>query len=133
MNNGMDRDVAELMLQAFTTADTLVETINDNLFVPHIITQPTDQEVAVAEGATATFTVVANNIVTYQWQYKNNPDAATWYNSTATGATTDTLTVVVESSSRYNTRYRCRMVGKDGSAIVTNIVKVVEPAPDPET
>lgn len=127
MNNGMDRDVAELMLQAFTTAATLVDTINDNLFVPHIITQPTDQEVAVAEGATATFSVVANNIVSYQWQYKNQPDASTWYNSTATGAQTDTLTVSVEAASRYNSRYRCRMTGKDGSVIATNVVKVTQP------
>lgn len=127
MKKDMDRDLSEQLTDLISECKTLLETINDNNFVPHIITQPTDQEVEVAEGATATFTVVANNIVSYQWQYKNSPQSTTWFNSTATGNTTASLTVTVTVEARYNSRYRCQMTGKDGSVITTNVVKVARP------
>ena len=121
MNNGMDRDVAELMLQAFTTADTLVATINDNLFVPHIITQPVN--VSGDLGDTITISVVANNVSSYQWQYNSTGSPSNWRNSSYSGNATDTLTFeLIEARVGY--QFRCKITGKDNSIIYTNVVTV---------
>lgn len=121
-NNGTDRDVALSIVSALNSCAELITGINDNLYVPHITTQPTDQEVAIGEDAT--FTVAGNNIAAYQWQYKQ--EGYVWQNSASTGSTTASLTVTA-SETRYGYKYRCKITGKDGSTIYSNEVRMIEP------
>lgn len=118
--NGTDRDVALLILSGLDSCATLVANINDNLYVPHITTQPTDQVGAI--GDTVTFTVVANNAVAYQWQYK----VLNWHS--ASGGIVDQASYSIQvSTERMGYQFRCRITGKDGSYIYSNPVKMVAP------
>lgn len=129
--NGTDRDIAQAFVSVVNDLATLLGTLNDNLFVPHIVTQPTDQTAAV--GSNAVFMVVANNVVEYKWQYRTG-GSTTWRDinpGEITGIDTATLTVPA-SETRYTYTYSCRMVGKDGSLIRTDLVKILEPEPEPE-
>lgn len=121
--NGTDRDIALSLVSQLGTIAEKVSQINDNLFVPHITTQPTDQEGAV--DATVSFHVVANNVAAYQWQVKIREDAS-WFDSNSEGATTDTLAIEV-TTTRYAYFYRCKITGKDGSIIYSNTVRILQP------
>lgn len=129
-DNGTDRDIAQAFVSVVNDLATLLGTLNDNLYVPHIVTQPTDQTGAV--GSNITFTVEANNVVKYEWQYMTNA-STTWrdMHSGATGADTASVTIPV-TETRYTYEYRCHMTGKDGSIINTDRVKILAPAPEPE-
>ena len=118
--NGTDRDVALLILDGLTTCANLVATVNDNLYVPHITTQPTDQVGAI--GDTVIFTVVANNAVAYQWQYK----VLNWHNASG-GITNQASYSIQVSTERMGYQFRCRITGKDGSYIYSDAVKMVAP------
>ena len=118
--NGTDRDVALLIVGKLNTIAAGVAQINDNLYVPHITTQPTDQVGAI--GDTVTFTVVANNAVAYQWQYK----VLNWHS--ASGGTVNQSTYSIQvSAERMTYQFRCRITGKDGSYIYSDAVKMVAP------
>lgn len=67
---------------------------------------------AISTGETVSFHVEADNAVAYQWQYSKN--GTTWVNSTATGSTTDTLTIKVSNNNKSNL-YRCAVTGIDGN------------------
>lgn len=129
-NNGTDRDVAMSFVSLLNDITTLLGSLNDNLFVPHIITQPTNQTGAV--DSNVVFSVVANNVRSYAWQYKTNA-STTWrdMHSGTTGSDTDTITIPV-TATRYTYSYRCHITGKDGSEINTDTVQILEPAPEPE-
>ena len=129
-DNGTDRDIALAFVTVVDDLATLLGTLNDNLFVPHIVTQPTNQTGAV--DTNVTFTVVANNVRTYEWQYHPS-GSATWreMHGDTSGADTSSLTVAV-TSTRYGYSYRCKITGKDGSIIATNTVKIIEPEPEPD-
>lgn len=129
-DNGTDRDIALAFVTVVDDLATLLGTLNDNLFVPHIVTQPTDQTLAV--DATATLTVVANNVVSYAWEYRTS-GSTVWRDmfSGATGADTDTVSFTV-TETRQTYLYRCKMTGKDGSTIYTNNVHIYAPEPEPE-
>ena len=72
--------------------------------------QPVDQ--LAADGTQAKFTVAAENVQSYQWQYSKN--GSSWSNTAMTGCKTDTLTVdVIEDRDGY--RYRCAMTALDGT------------------
>ena len=129
MHNNLDRDLAKQIKSLLAECLTLVTTINDNKYVPHIVTQPEDCIAAVASAAT--FTVVANNVSGYQWQYKATESATTWSNSGASGNKTATVSFNV-TEARYDWRFRCQITGMDGSVIYTDTVKAVPPNPDPE-
>lgn len=123
MGKDTDRDIFSQIVTLISECKTLIETINDNKYVPHIITQPVDFVGAVDDRAT--FTVVANNVKGYQWQVRDIA-GGTWANSGSTGNKTDTLSLTV-TSARYNYRYRCVITGLDNSQIFTNEVKMVRP------
>ena len=92
-DNGTDRDIAQAFVSVVNDLATLLGTLNDNLFVPHIVTQPTNQTAAV--GSNAVFTVVANNVVEYKWQYRLS-GSTNWRDinpGEITGIDTATLTV----------------------------------------
>ena len=130
MHNKTDRDLAIMIKSLLADCLTLVTTINDNVFVPHIVTQPVD--CIAATSTNASFTVVANNVSGYQWQYKATESSTTWTSSGAAGNKTDTITFNV-TETRYAWRLRCQITGLDGSVIYTDVVKVVPPEPEPET
>lgn len=121
--NGTDRDIALQMVSLLNDINTALVNINDHKFVPHIITQPTDQEVAV--GGTVTLAVVANNVKSYQWQYLPAGTTQSWTNSSMSGSTTATMTFTA-ASNRYLT-YRCKITGLNNAVIYTNPVTVTQP------
>ena len=115
--NGTDRDVALSILTALTTMETIVSAINDDLFTAHITTQPSNQTVAL--NASATFSVVADNVKSYQWQYKN-PSTGNWVDTTIiTGYNTDTITVTA-TAVRDGWSFRCQVTGKDGVVVTSD-------------
>lgn len=119
----MDRDQSVSLLGKIKTMLQLITTINDHCFVPHIITQPTDQTVAI--GSDCTFALTAVNVAEYKWQLKG-ASMGNWISSTATGYNTDTLTLEV-ASKHYGYQYRCKITGLDGSVIYSDIVHIIEP------
>lgn len=123
-NNGTDRDIALQIAGLFHDVSELVATVNDNKYVPHITTQPTDFEGAI--GTAATFSVVANNVKSYQWQYRIN---TSWSNSSASGNATSTMSIAI-TEDRYAQRYRCKITGLNNSVIHTDEVKMVAPTPE---
>ena len=131
-DNGTDRDVALAFVSVVNDLATLLGTLNDNLFVPHIVTQPTNQ--TVAEGENAVFSVVANNVTAYLWKYRAG-QTGSWRDITPGGSITgiDTATLTVPNNAqRYTYYYRCTLTGKDGSTINTDLVQIIEPQPEPE-
>ena len=120
MGNETDRDLAEQLTDLISDCKTLLETINDNKYVPHITTQPTHYTGAI--GDNAVFTVVANNVKAYSWQMVETEESTSWADL---GAYTDTLTLNIQSA-RLNYRFRCAITGLDNSVIYTNVVKMIE-------
>lgn len=116
-DNGTDRDIALQMVSLLSDINTALTNINDHKFVPHILTQPTDQTGAV--GDTVTFSVVADNVKEYQWQYKR-PDQGGFINTTGlTGYNTDTLTVPV-TAVRNGWLFRCAVTGLDNNIVYSD-------------
>ena len=122
-HNDLDRDIAKGINSILSECLTLVNRINDNKFVPHITTQPTNAVVAVGEDAV--FTVIANNAVSYQWEAKTTEEGS-WVNSSAIGATTNSMSITA-STARYAYSFRCKITGKDNSILYTDVVKMVAP------
>lgn len=123
--NGTDRDIALQMVTLLDDINTALVNINDHKFVPHILTQPTDQEAAL--NSTATFTISANNVKSYQWQFKASEQTGSWTNSGAESATTTAYSVTVSSSNYYNNIFRCKITGLDNSVIYSDVVKITQP------
>ena len=123
MHNDLDRDIAKGINSILSECLTLVQLINNNKFVPHITTQPVDAVGAIDDSVS--FTVVANNVKGYQWQYSTN-NGTTWSNTSQPGNKTATLTTTA-TSGRYNWSIRCEITGLDNSVIYTNTVKILQP------
>lgn len=122
-DNGTDRDIALQIADRLSDIDTLIETINDNLYVPHITEQPTDSTTAI--NAQAVFTVVADHVKSYQWQYKATEEAATWTN--LGGTSTEASMTIKVYEDRYAWRIRCDITGLNGQVIYTDTVKIIQP------
>ena len=89
-----------------------------------IVTQPVDYKASVGE--TATFTVEATGVASYQWQWK----AATgtvWRSTTADGNKTATMSVET-TEVRYSYEYRCKLTGVNGKELYTDVVKIEKAA-----
>ena len=121
--NGTDRDVALDMVTALDTCKTLVESINDALYAPHITVQPADFTGAL--DAYATFSVTADHVKEYQWQFSYN-QGTNWSNSSATGNKTATMTIQI-TEARLEHIYRCKITGLDDSVIYTTTAKMIVP------
>ncbi|MDO4492156.1 MAG: CAP domain-containing protein [Lachnospiraceae bacterium] len=67
---------------------------------------------SAAAGTTASFSITAANAATYQWQYSRD-NGASWYRSSAAGATTPTVSFKVNSTNRSNI-YRCKLTTANG-------------------
>lgn len=122
MGNKTDRDLEEQLVDLFLECKTLLETINDNKYVPHITTQPEDITAAIDD--IVYFTLSANNVKNYQWQYKNSQGV--FVNTTLNGYNTDSLRVPV-TSNRYGMLFRCVITGLDNSIIYSDEVTLIEP------
>lgn len=129
--NGTDRDIALLILDGLNSCATLVTAVNDNLYAPHITAQPTDQTAAI--GSNAVFAVTATNVAEYHWQSKNTALQYPTWADTAYGSGYDTATYTVNATEqRYAYLYRCRIVGKDGTIIYSDEVKILAPETEAE-
>ena len=123
MGKDTDRDIFSQIVNLISECKTLIETINDNKYVAHIVTQPTDQVAAI--GADAVFSLSANNVKSYQWQYSTDNEEH-WSNSNASGNKTDTMTTQANEA-RYGYFYRCKITGLDNNTIYSNSVKILRP------
>ena len=124
MNNGTDRDVALDILSDLTDINTSLVAINNHLYEPYIITQPTDATDVEVDDPVS-FTVVAANVVEYKWQSKSA--TGNWANSQLDGYNTATLSFTM-TEARYSISYRCRLYSANGSVVTTNVVNIYPPA-----
>ena len=88
--------------------------------IPVILEQPEDIYGAV--NTTSYFEVIAENIDSYQWQYKRKT-SSTWSNSTLTGNKTKKLPITI-TPDRTLYEYRCKLTGINDDVIYTNVVNV---------
>ncbi len=82
---------------------------DSNPLTPTIAPSITSQPVSVTTGAgsTATFTVIANNATTYQWQVSTD-NGASWANvATGTGGATASYTTVATTSAMNGYQFQC--------------------------
>jgi hypothetical protein len=91
--------------------------------VPLITTQPVNRAVCV--GSSATFSVVATNVASYQWQSGNGN---TWGN--IAGATSATYTLNNAPLGFNNLQYRVMLTGPCGTVVYSNpVILTVNPLP----
>ncbi len=91
---------------------------------PVISTQPLNAAVCI--GSSATFSVVATNVVSYQWQTGNANNQ--WGN--IIGATASTYTISNTTMFMNNSIYRVALTGPCGTVVYSNVVTlVVNPLP----
>ena len=86
------------------------------LVYPHIQRQPAACTAPV--GSTASYSVLAVNVASYQWYYSKN-NGATWYKSTADGADTAIVSFKATSANRSNL-YRCKLTSGAGKVLYTD-------------
>ena len=104
---------------------TVQLTVTDDPTKIQVTQAPAD--VTVKKLANATFTVEAMNAVAYQWQYSKD-GGTTWYNTTLSGNTTDTLTVTAYAD-RADRQFRCVMTDAQGRKVTSKAatLTIVEP------
>ena len=91
-----------------------------------ITSQPVNAKANV--GDPVTFTVQANYVKTYEWQYKLST-GSTWRAMYSSAEGKNTATLKTEATdARYNYEYRCKLIGTNGETLYTNTVKIVKPA-----
>jgi hypothetical protein len=101
---------------------TFTITVND-VQVPLITTAPVNRAVCI--GSNATFSVVATNTVSYQWQQFNG---SLWLN--IPGATASGFTVNNTTLSMNNNSYRVALTGPCGTVVYSNpVILIVNPLP----
>ena len=93
------------------TSNAAVLSVSDPV---SITAQP--ENVSAAASGNAVFTIGAANVTAYRWQYSRN--GTTWYDTTATGCKTATLTVAAKGKNGYH--YRCILTAADGTEIISN-------------
>ena len=88
--------------------------------------QPVSEEVEL--NSAATFTVTAENVEGYQWQFQRAGET-TWNNCSATTEGYDKNTLKpVATELRYGFKYRCEVTGDDKSVQYTNAVMMIRHA-----
>lgn len=114
---GIARDLALKLLDIVNDIKDALDDLMETMF---IIYQPKTWYGEI--GDTATFTVVAMNVVTYRWQYSDN--GVNWTNSSSSldGYNTPTITFVMEE--RHVNRWRrCRLTDANGNYIYSDAVQ----------
>lgn len=107
-----------------TDGSTLYSDIVKMTSVPCITEQP--QTVTYSAGATAEYTVVVENAddAEYQWYYSKD-NGETWYKSSATGATTSSMSLRM-SSTNAGHQYRCKIKTAVGITLTSDAVYAVQ-------
>ena len=82
--------------------------------------QPENIELALGE--TATFTVESKKAVSFQWQFAY--DGAGWKNST--NGTNASLDVIATDARFAHNTYRCIVTDAEGHQLITNVVKMIK-------
>lgn len=122
MRNGTDRDIALQIVADMETISEKIAAINNNLYHVVILTQPTDQEAEVS--TSVTFSIVAANVVSYQWQARYISQDV-WNDASGASAQTDTWTFT-STALAFTRVVRCKMVGKDGEIVYSNVCTLTE-------
>ena len=117
---GMDRDLALKVLALCSTVKDALDDLLDTMF---IIYQP--KYFTGNIGDMATFTVVAMNVASYQWQASSDA-GETWTNSSLAGATTPTITVKISASNK-DRIWRCLLTDSDGNTLYTDVAGIIVP------
>ena len=115
---GTDRDLA---LKILALCSAVKDALDDLLETMFIIYQPVDWYGPL--NGQASFTVIAANVASYQWQYSED-QGQTWTNTTAEGYNTATMSVRAISD-RFRNLYRCILTDADGNVLITNSVKMI--------
>ncbi len=98
---------------------TAEETAEPVPFVPVILRQPEDQTGRV--GQTVTFSVEAENVVSYRWQFHNG---RVWKDSTMKGCNTPAMEVEV-AQKRFSYMYRCILTFADGTVLFSDEARIL--------
>ena len=83
------------------------------------------QDFTGAIGQTATFTVTAENVASYQWQWRYADHSRDWTDTTAAGNKTASISMEI-TAARLTYEYRCVMLDSAGNAAYTNPVRIIE-------
>ena len=123
----MDRDTALKILQKLTNLKNILNpvVILSKVLtrkIPVIIQQPEDFTGAMGEEAY--FTVIAENIAVYEWEFRTATGSPNWQHSNISGTATNQAHVAI-STARLKYLYRCKMTGIDGTIIYSNPVKMI--------
>lgn len=87
-------------------------------FGPVITKQPTDQ--FTANGSTFTFSVTAENVANYQWEFSAN-SGSTWSDWTSSASTSSTFSRPMSDTMR-NYQFRCKLTDSSGNVTYSNAV-----------
>lgn len=90
------------------------ESAGINLIPGAVINEQPEVITTTDPGESVTFHIDADNVMSYQWQYSKN--GTNWYNTSASGNKTDTMTITLNSNNRNNI-YRCKLTGLDGNTV----------------
>lgn len=78
-----------------------------------------------AIGQTATFSVTAENVASYQWQWRYADHSRDWTDTTAAGNKTASISVEI-TAARLTYEYRCVMRDASGNAAYTDTVRIIQ-------
>ena len=120
IEESVDEEVANSIIDE--NIDIISIEVANTALGAEITTQPVNAEGNV--GDEVSFTVVAENAVSYQWQYYNGTK---WVNSSGTAAKGATFTFTPSTEDARTTQRRCAIKGEDGVTIYTDAVWVVDP------
>ncbi len=91
----------------------------ETAFTAAILRQPEDQKGRV--GKTVTFSVEAENVKTYRWQFHNG---RVWKDSTMKGCDGPAMEVEV-AEKRYDYTYRCILTFEDGTVLFSDEARIL--------
>lgn len=97
-------------------ADVVLSNVN-------VTAMPVDFTGAI--GQTATFSVTAENVASYQWQWRYADHSSNWTNTTAAGNTTESISVEI-TAARLTYEYRCVMRDASRNAAYTDTVRIIQ-------
>lgn len=124
----MDRDISKLLVSFLCNMRNVINQAKQlsqilTREIPVIIEQPENQTTRLNQYVT--FTVKAENISSYQWQFLNPSVSDDWRSSTAQGNQTDSL-YIQATNARFAMSFKCKMTGIDGTVIYSDVVKMVK-------
>lgn len=114
----MQRDLALKVLAFVKGVRQALADLMDTMF---IIYQP--KYFTGSIGDMATYTVVAMNVDTYQWEVSSD-GGTTWTNSTLSTANTPEISIKVSNSNKTRL-WRCALTDENGNTIYSDIVGII--------